>query len=260
MERFKLLEDFCEELYEETKNVYASPSTVVLVRDVFFVLFAKARTLLKSIVILHRSGQYPSVSVLLRSLLELYIQMKWISEKDIVGLSTRYAELANVARMRAFLRTKENWKEFVSSDKDEVFRELFVENTRKAQTYGYKDVMDVDNWRPFNSKNKRYSISEMARDVLMEYEYRVVYNVLCETTHIGPGSDLDYEVIPQGCGLIPRKQGNPTDLVSAASYFLDIFTLANKAMGQNFKDVTYQRLRYEKTLRIAFGTSSTEVI
>ena len=258
MDSFKLLENFCEELYEETKNVYASFSSAVIVRDVFFVLLAKARTLLKSIVILNSLGQYPSVSVLLRSLLELYIQMKWISVKDTVGLSARYAELANVVRMRAFLRTKSNWREFASSCEDEKFRERFEENTKKAQIYGYKDVMDVENWRPVKSGKKRYSIFDMAKDISMEYEYSVVYNRLCETTHIGPGSDLDYEVIPQGCGLVPMKPWSPTELASATSYFLNIYALANKAMGQSFREVTYQRLKYEKILQTVFKTGNLE--
>jgi hypothetical protein len=252
---FKMLEDFCQELYEETVHVSASPSADVLVRDVFFVLLAKARTLLNSIVILHRSAQYPSVTVLLRSLLELHIQMKWISEKDLIGLCTRYAELANVARMRTFLRTKRNWREFASSCEDKEFRQRYEENTEKAKRYGYRNVMDVGNWRPIKSDDKRYSILDMAKDVLMEYEYRVVYNRLCETTHIGPGSDLDYEVVPQGRGLIPRKPLSPTELAIAASHFLDIYALANKAMGQSFREVTFQRLRYEKTFRMAFGAS-----
>lgn len=249
MDGFKLLEDFCEELYEETENVSASTSAVVIVRNVFFVLLAKARTLLKSIAILHRSGQYPSISVLLRSLLELEIQMKWISKNDTVGLSTRYAELANVVRMRAFLCTKGNLREFVSSCEDEGFREPYDECTEKAQKYGYRNVMDVKNWRPIKSGKKRYNIFDMAKDVSMEYEYKVVYNRLCETTHIGPGSDLDYEVIPQGMGLIPRKPPYPTELASAASYFLHIYASANKAMGQSFREVTYQRLRLEKITR-----------
>jgi hypothetical protein len=249
VEKFKLLEDYIEELYEETQNVSASSSKVEIVRNVFFVLLAKARTLIKSIVLLNKSEQYPSISVLLRSLLELYIQMKWISENDTFSLTTRYAELSTVVRMRAFLRTKDNWQEYSSSNEDEEFQYKFTINTLKAQKYGYKDIMDVSNWRPFKTKNKRYSISDIAKEVCMDYDYQVVYNRLCETTHIGPGSDLDYEIIPQRRGLVPRKPFFPTELISAITYFLNIYALANKEMGQSFRAVTYQRLKFDKICR-----------
>lgn len=250
MDRHKILVNFSFELYEDTKYVSASQSSLVIVRHVFFVLFAKARALLKSIAILDDSGQYPSVSVLLRSLLELYIQMKWIIEKDVSHLSKRYADLSNVIRMRAYLKTKKNLQEFIDLNVEEGFRERYDENNTRSHLYGYKDIMDVSNWRPKKngSSGNRYTISDMAKEVCLDYEYQVIYSRLCETTHIGPGSDQDFEVV-NGYGLIPRKPMHAAEMISAIKYFLDIYSITNKAMGQSFKDVTFLKLRFEKILR-----------
>lgn len=247
MDRHKILVNFCFELYEETKYVSASSSSIMIVRHVFFVLFAKARALLNSIAILDDSGQYPSVSVLLRSLLELYIQMKWISEKDIIHLSKRYADLSNVIRMRAYLKTKKNLQKFIDSNEEDGFRERFDENNARSNLYGYKNIIDVSNWRPKKNGDKRYTISDMAKEVCLDYEYQVIYNRLCETTHIGPGSDQDFKIV-NGHGLIPRKPIHAAEMISAIKYFLDIYSITNKAMGQSFKEVTFQKLRFEKIL------------
>lgn len=249
----KLIENFCEELYLETECIRASVKANIVVRDVFFLFFAKARTLLKSIVILSREKQFPTIPILLRSLLENYIQIKWIDENDTVGLTKRYADLSNVIRMRAYFRTLPDWQQCVSTSQDQQFLQRFHLNTSIAKQYGYANIIEVRDWRPPTSKGKRITIADMARLTDLVYDYNVVYNRLCETTHGGPGSDLDYEVIPQGQGLVPHESLEPTQLVCAASYFLNIYALTNKAMGQSYKEVTYQKLKYERIIEQIFA-------
>lgn len=248
MNKIGLLLTFCEEIYEQTKDVSASRSAPIIVRNVFFVFLAKARTLLKSITLLYKNGQYPPASVLLRSLLELYIQAKWISEKDVVGLTTRYAELATVSRLRAFYKTKPDLDAYLHSCSDEE-KKRFDEKTRIAKAYGYESLMKVKDWRPQTSKGHPISVSQMAKDVGLDYEYQVTYNKLCETTHIGPGSDTDYQIVSSN-GLVPCIPDPPIELYESISYFVNIYLLANRHMGQTYTDAVYMRLRLNKFAEI----------
>jgi hypothetical protein len=210
-----------------------------IVKAVSFYHLQRARTILKSICILFKEKQFPDVPVLVRTLLEIYVRISWILKDNQIEKAQRYADMDEVLRIRAVLKTKANIEEFLKTA-EEDFKKQYDKALETAKKYKV-NILSNKKWNPT-------SIKEMATDLGYTYEYNVLYDHLSERCHIGPVSSFDYYNIGN-YGIAIRPEGNKTLLFFSIDYSIKTWAITCKGMGAFFKDVTYARMEFSKLVQ-----------
>jgi hypothetical protein len=272
-ESSKQLLVFASKLYYSTSNIPVSRIGDQLLKSVSFYHMTRARSLLKSISLLYRAGQYPDIHVLLRTLLEVYIRLSWILFGDANAKAERFSNMDTVLRIRAHLkdinsqikdidnRLKEiqNWPEeakrlqkekgnlrWYIANADSKFRGKYKKAMKIALKYKYKGIMNIGSWH-----QKKFN--KMAEEVGCSYDYDVWYNWFSERGHIGPGAGIDYYIIKPG-GLAPRNDGNEMLLTHGIDYFFKTWAVACKGMNAKFTNLTYAYLEFEDIYSHIYST------
>ncbi len=205
--------------------------------------YARALYLLESIKILCSEGYATEAMIILRSLFNLFINIRWLTSKDIKYCDIKY-------RMERF------------ADYDVIFRKKHQDNIIKfcsgvinkdESTFFDKEFARIKKKYP---KEKNFdprfwsgrSIFEMASEVSLESEYRILYSQLSELEHTGPSSKNKYIDFSEK-GKMKIKTG-PRDLditivlLTALTYFIDINAITHTI----FKLKLYDLEKYKKDL------------
>jgi hypothetical protein len=141
----KLLLEFADKIYNDMSVIRYYRGEIPIVNSVSFYHITRARSLLKSIYILYRKKQFPDVSILLRTLIEVFIRLSWILLSDAEGKCRRYADMAIVLRTRSAFKSKADISEFLMNE-GERYKKRYEEACTIAKQYGYKSIFDVRKW------------------------------------------------------------------------------------------------------------------
>lgn len=229
--------EFAKKLLVETAVILHYKSGVPIVRSVSFFHIARARSLLRSIVILYEKGQQPDVAILLRALIEVYIRLAWILLDKPEEKARRYADMATVIRVRSVLKSKPDIPSFLKTAGDK-FEKRYRKAVVIATKYKYKDILEVKKWVP-------NSIREMASETGCDYEYETLYDYYSESGHIGPAADIYYRILPNG-GLLPRQTEHTFLLIWAIDLTIKTWSIGCKGMNGPFSNAVYARLEFDK--------------
>lgn len=181
-EKYKDILKFAQKILDgglrllEGKRANSLPKAIVLYH------YERAFYLLYAIEILCEKGLAREGMIILRSLLNLYINLKWLTTGDIKPKMERFKDFEVIFKYRR-IKTLMELGEIPKEEGDkalEVHREKYKEIQKK---YGLKG-----NERYWSGK----STWRMAKDVSLEEDYKIIYSYLSEKEHTGPAAVRDY--------------------------------------------------------------------
>jgi hypothetical protein len=177
--------------------------------------YSRAIKLLASVRVLCLEGYATEASILLRSLFNLCINLKWLTLKDTKRRMERFADYEMVNLDKAMRKAL---KHANGLDKGKGIARQVRKHAEEVKGK-YKSTGE---WHPFLWSGK--AIQEMADEVSMLQEYDLVYSRLSEREHTGPAATRDFlEVSSSGgpCLKVGQSYDDiPIVLLSALDYFL----------------------------------------
>ena len=236
-EKYRDIFDFAKDAIENGPKFLNGQNANSLERQITLFHLVRATYLLDAIYRLCREGYATESIVILRSLLNLFINLKWLTSKDSKYRMERYADFQVVFKklaMNDVIKHGSIWDDIKSEDltaHDEEFQRIM-------RKYNLKSRWDFFHW-------SGKSIYKMAEDVGLEKEYKIIYGRLSGTEHTGPESVRDYlDDSEKGKTIIkagPRDKNIDLAVLTSLDYFFQV-----KAITHNIFDVDWPSLESEK--------------
>ena len=183
-QKYQNLFNFSENTIEKSRNFLVGEKAATLEKQVTLFHFARAVYLLDAIYRLCAQGFATEAMVILRSLLNLYINIKWLTSGDSKKRFERFAEFEVVFKKLAieavikYGAIKGEIKNTNLNIHDEEF-------DRVKKKYNLRKKRDLFSW-------SGKSLSKMATNVNLEKEYSRIYSKLSSIEHTGPESVQNY--------------------------------------------------------------------
>ncbi len=239
-QKYQDIFDLAQRAITESLNFIVGEKANTLERQVTLFHYIRAAYLLEAIYRLSIQGLATESMVLLRSLLNLYINIKWLTKDDSKKRLERYADFEVIFKKLAIdtlLEHGEIWDEIKKPDfhiHDKDFKRV-------------KKKYNLKNWRDFFNWSGK-TIYQMAKDknVNLKKEYKIIYGRLSSIEHTGPDSVRDYlDSSEKGFTKVKsavRDENIDLVLLTALQYYFQI-----KAITHNIFSVEWPDLRsYEK--------------
>lgn len=198
--------------------------------------YARALYLLQSIKVLCSEGYATEAKIILRSLLNLFINIRWLTSEEIDYCNVNY-RMERFADYDVVFKKKhqDNIIEFcpgaISEDEHTFFDKEFERIKKKYP----KDT----NFDPMFWSGRK--IFKMASDVSLEREYRILYSQLSELEHTGPSSKNEY--VDLSCKGKMKIRTGPIDknitmvLLTAISCFIDVNAITHSIFKLELDDL-----------------------
>ncbi len=219
-QRYQDLFRFTEKTAKKSRNFLIGERPDSVGKKVILFHFARAAYLLDAIFRLCNQGFATEAMVILRSLLNLYINIKWLTTSNSEERLARFVDFGAVYEALAFDRLAERR----GSSANFHPREDFELVKRK---YGLKKTSDF-----FRGSGK--SIRQMAKDVNLDSEYDVVYSHLSAVEHTGLETAASYVKHPEGKIVLkagPRDDNIRLVLLTALKYYFFVEGMTREMFG-----------------------------
>lgn len=202
----------------------------------------KATRLLKAIVILGEKAHCSEGYILLRTLLNLCINLKWMFEKSIPYRTKRFADFDVVFKQKG-IDTSLQFGGFAETEKNELI-EISRENKKKIKDLKNQYVLppeyDLNSW-------SGKSISDMASETGIGWYYNLVYTTLSNHEHTNPNSVQEYfEGVHDGKWSLKEKDHDEEELellIKALAIYLLAVEIYN---GQVENKVVYDAEKFNR--------------
>lgn len=223
----KVLEQTYQDLFSFTENAVKNsrnflvgerPNTVG--KKVTLFHFARAVYLLDAIYRLCKQGFATEAMVILRSLLNLYINIKWLSTSNSSERFTRFVDFGAVYEALAIDRLAERRGLSANFHPRQDFEVV-------KKKYGLKKTRDFFSW-------SQKSIRQMAKEVKLDHEYDVVYSQLSAVEHTGLETAASYVENPEGKIVLkagPRDDNIRLVLLTALKYYFFVEGITREVFG-----------------------------
>ena len=212
----KVLDSNIKPLHVHGQNANSLPKRVALYH------YVRAFNLLWAIKILCEQGFAREGMILLRSLLNLYIDLKWLTTDDIDSRMERYADFEVIRKYTAI----ETLIELGEIPREEGIKDL--ENLRETYEKIKKKYGLKGNPRSWSWSGKR--IRQMAEEVSLKKDYDIVYFYLSDREHTSPAAVRDY--------LDNSKNGYIVTKVGLSDVKIDLVILTALDYFLNVKEIT----------------------
>lgn len=196
-----------------------------LARQVTLFHLVRAGYLLEATYTLSTHGLATEAMVILRSLLNLYINIKWLTSAEVVQRFERFADFEVIFKKLAIQTVIDNgniWDEI--KDENLTVHDQAFESVKKK--YGLTKKKDCFNW---SGKSVFKMASEKGVDLAKEYQ--VIYGQLSSIEHTGPESAGHYlDDSKQGTTVIkagPRDENIDLVLITALEYYFQVRKIAH---------------------------------
>jgi hypothetical protein len=235
-QKYQDIFDLTQRTIEESLNFIIGEKANSLKRQVTLFHYIRAAYLIEAIYCLSSQGLATESMVLLRSLLNLYINIKWLAKDDSQERFERYADFEVIFKKIAIdtlLEHGEIWNEIKKPD----FNTHDNDFERVKNKYNLKNPNDFFNW-------SGKTIYQMAKDenVNLEKEYKIIYGRLSSVEHTRPDSVRDYlDSSENGITKIKsavRDENIDRVLLTALQYYFQI-----KVITHNIFSVEWPNLR-----------------
>ncbi len=209
-------------------------SASTLPRQVVFFHYVKAISLLDAIQILTQKNKTNEAGIILRSLLNLFINFKWLTLTDSDKRMQRYADFEIISKKR-----KMDLAGVLSADEEEKQKTKEIENQHKVIIEKYS--LNPKDWKSMTQWSGK-SIRQMAIDVDLLADYEKVYSYLSFEEHTDPSTITNY--ISRSTNEENIYIANPDDylialiLWTAISYYFQIEEVVAKIFNVNFPEQT----------------------
>jgi hypothetical protein len=234
--KYQDLFDFTKATIDENFNFVIGERTNTVERQVTLFHFVRAAYLLNAIYILCLYGLATEAMVILRSLFNLYINIKWLTAEDTQKRFERFADFEVVFKKLGIddvVQHGDIWDE-INNDDLTVHDNEFEKIKTK---YHLKERKDFFNW-------SGESIYKMAKDVgaNLEKDYKIIYGRLSSIEHTGADSVRSYldnsEKGKTQIKAASRDENIDKVLITALEYYFYV-----KAITHNLFDVSWDNLK-----------------
>ena len=158
--------------------------------------------------------------VILRSLLNLYINIKWLTTSNSAERFVRFVDFGAVYEALAFDRLAEGRGLSAHFHPRQAFEVV-------KRKYGLKKPSVFFRW-------SEKSIRQMAKEVNLDREYDVVYSQLSAVEHTGLQTAASYVEHPDGKIVIkagPRDDNIPLVLLTSLKYYFFVEGITRETFG-----------------------------
>ncbi len=241
-QKYQDLFDFTKGTINESTDFIVCKNVNTMERQVLLFHFVRAFHLLDAIYRLCLQGFATEAMIILRSLLNLYINIKWLTTGDTKKRFERFADFEVVFKKLAMddiIQHGNIWDE-IKNDNLTVHDKEFERIKKK---YNLKKRKDFFNW-------SGKSIYKMAKDknVNLETDYKIIYGKLSSIEHTGPDSVRSYlddsEKGKTKIKAASRDEKIELVLITALDYYFSI-----KIITHNTFDVSWNNIKsVEQTL------------
>jgi hypothetical protein len=239
------LQSYCNQLFRSFEDAFAGNEIKDLEKGITSFYLYKATRLLKAIINLGKNDFGPEGYILLRTLLNLCINLKWMFEKSVPYRTRRYADFDVVFKQKgieALLRSgTRNEKETLIAKAKQNSAKI---NALKRK-YGIPDDYDMNSWsgKPIN---------DMAKETEMSWYYDLVYSFLSNHEHTNPNSVHEYfEEIKDGKMRIKDLKSDEKSqvmIIRALHIYLEIVAVYNTQFETKVERNELEFLKLEKEI------------
>jgi hypothetical protein len=240
--KYQDLFDFAKDTVGKSLNVVTGQNVNTLEKLVTLLHFARASYLLDAISKLCLEGLATEAMVILRSLLNLHINIKWLTTGNSKTRFERYADFEVIYRKLAIdevIKHGDIWDEIKNDD----FTIHDKDFERIKKKYKLKKRKDFFNW-------SGKSIFQMAKekDVNLEKEYKIIYGRLSSLEHTGPESVRDYlDDSERGKTKIkarPRDENIDLVLLTSLEYYFNVKAITHKIFDTEWPNLESVRQQF----------------
>ena len=225
-EFFEIIDDIrCK----RTSKLESVPA-ITLTKGIVFFHYVKAFSLLETIQILCQKNRIGESKIILRSLLNLYINLKWLTKENIDNRMQRYADFEIIGKKRQM-----DWANVLPNNEEEKRRtEELNENFSKIIK---KYKIKPDDWEGLSRWSGK-SIRKMAIDVDLLDDYEKIYSYLSFEEHTGPSTARTY--LSDSENVISSYISKPDDFLvalilwTAISYYFQIEDIVSTIFDISF--------------------------
>ena len=234
--KYQDLFDFAKSTIDESLSFVVGESANTLEKQATLFHFARAAYLLDAIYRLSAQGLATEAMVILRSLLNLYINIKWLTTGDTKKRFERFADFEVVFKklaMDEIIQQGDIWDEIKNDDLTIHDKEF----ERIKKKYNLKKRKDFFNW----SGKSIYKMAN-AKGVNLGKEYKIIYGKLSSIEHTGPDSVRSYldNPVPKITAIKAASRDENIDLVliTALEYYFSV-----KAIVHNIFNLSWDNLK-----------------
>ncbi len=222
----------------------AGQNANTMAKQVTLFHLVRAGYLLESTYTLCSQGLATEAMVILRSLLNLYINLKWLTSGDVEQRFQRFADFEVVFKKLA-MQTLINHGGIWDEIKDENLTIHDQDFGRVKKKYGLTKKRDFFNW-----SGKSICMMASEKGVDLERDYRVIYGRLSSIEHTGPESVRQYlDDSEKGTTKIkagPRDENIDLVLVTALEYYFHVKAIAHTIFDVEWTDLEKDREAFLK--------------
>ena len=237
--KYSDLLDFAKTAIDEGPRFLAGQNANTTATQVTLLHVVRAGYLLEAIYNLCVQGLATEAMVILRSLLNLYINLKWMTSTDVARRFQRYADfeiIFNKLAMKTIIDHGDIWDDI--KDDELTIYDAGFESIKKK--YCLKKRQDFFNW-----SGKSIFMMASEKGVDLEKEYRIVYGRLSSIEHTGPDSVRQYlDDSERGFTKInagPRDENIDLVLLTALSYYFDVKAIAHNVFDLEWSNIQTHR-------------------
>jgi hypothetical protein len=201
----------------------------------------RAMHLLMGIKVLCFQSLVVEAQILLRTLLNLYVNIKWINYEDTDNRIQRFVDFDKIFRYKELLIAEAHSKYDDPDLKALKLSPRFKENTAQVQKimqkYKISDCTKITSWTP-------KKIWKMAEEVGLHWEYDVRYTGLSTLEHTNPAALTEY----LSNGRLEFEQDTfkiPVIMLESFQIYLSIMETIIKMINGPFTESSYARLRMD---------------
>jgi hypothetical protein len=232
--KYEDLFDFAIDAVEKSLEIVIGQNLDTLEKAVTLFHYIRASYLLEAINKLCVEGLATEAMVILRSLLNLYINIKWLTSGDSKKRFEKFADFEVVFKKSVIDKILEfgDIQDEIKDDDPAIHDDAFKKVKEK---YNLKKGRDFYKW-------SGKSIFQMAKDVNLEKEYQIIYGRLSSTEHTGPesvreyldDSDIGKIIVRKG----PRDENIDMVLLTSLDYYFNVKVIMHKIFYLDWSDKT----------------------
>jgi hypothetical protein len=234
-------------MIETASTVVVGQNANSLPRQIALFHYIRAIYLQDTIAKLCMEGFANEAMIILRSFLNLLINLKWVTSDNYKYRMERFSDFEVVYKKLAIKNIikygsiSKQLGDTEASPHDEAFEKV------KAK-YSLKTYRDFTNW-------SGKSIREMAKEVCLENDYHVIYAGLSEIEHTCPASVRSYlDDSEKGITSIKvggRDEGIALVMLTSIEYFIDVKAIILNIFDRDWEAFEKQRKKIS-TLKIKY--------
>jgi len=209
IEFYKIIDDIKTSRLLTLENESAS----TLPKQLVFFHYVKALSLLDAIQILSQKKKTNEAGIILRSLLNLFINLKWLTSGDPDARMQKYADFEIISKKR-----KMDLGGILPESEEEKQKTKEIEEQYKKIIKKYN--LNSKDWKCMTQWSGK-SIRQMAIDVNLLADYEKVYSYLSFDEHTDPSTARRYLSHPKEEGAL--YIANPDDYLNALILWTSIF-------------------------------------